>query len=246
MHFSLRLLSQVGNNANYAVSDWQNDISLAASKGIDAFALNIATPLAGSTASQIVSLTLESTLVMHWLISRDRVEQCIPGSEQCWRRLQALLLFRLSGWTRRVGHIRYRQLVEPVRRQWRALPGMISNTACSYRTALTWDQYNNKPFVSTFEGPTNSDVTQWSTIRSSISGGIYFVPCWTSQGPGYMTNLYDGAFSWDMWANGPVNKTTAADQAWVNNLKPKGKSFMMGRSLHKPKVMLGSECECSS
>lgn len=53
---------------------------------------------------------------------------------------------------------------------------------------------DGKPFVSTFEGPTNSDITEWSTIRTAVEGGIYFVPDWTSLGPnGVDLNLIDGA-----------------------------------------------------
>jgi hypothetical protein len=46
---------QVGNNGAYTADDWSSDIQLAASKGIDAFALNIAPPLQGTTASQVVN-----------------------------------------------------------------------------------------------------------------------------------------------------------------------------------------------
>ena len=48
--------------------------------------------------------------------------------------------------------------------------------------------------VSTFEGPQNSNINDWPTINSSIPGGIYFVPDWTSLGPGgFSTDLVDGA-----------------------------------------------------
>lgn len=95
---------------------------------------------------------------------------------------------------------------------------------------MTFFQYGGKPFVSTFEGPSNSDVNQWTTIRNSIAGGIYFVPDWASRGPGWNQNLIDGAFSWDMWPDGPNNMTTAADKEWQAALKPAGKTFMMGIS----------------
>lgn len=93
-------------------------------------------------------------------------------------------------------------------------------------------QVDGKPLVSTFEGPSNSDINGWSTIRSSIDGGIYFVPDWTSLGPsGFDVDLVDGAFSWNMWPDGPVDISTDADNAWdANFLKPAGKSYMMGVS----------------
>lgn len=90
-------------------------------------------------------------------------------------------------------------------------------------------KHEGRPLVSTFEGPTNSDVSQWATIRSKIVGGIYFVPDWTSQGPGFRMDLYDGAFSWDMWPDGPNNMTTKPDEAWQSALKRANKTYMMGK-----------------
>ncbi len=87
-------------------------------------------------------------------------------------------------------------------------------------------QYNGKPFVSTFEGPTNSDVGQWATIRQQVP--IYFVPDWSSQGPGFEMDLYDGAFSWDMWPKGPNNMTMDVDKSWQGSLQPAKKTYMMG------------------
>ena len=98
---------------------------------------------------------------------------------------------------------------------------------------LTCLQYEGKPFVSTFEGPTNSDVTQWANINSTYSGGIYFIPDWTSQGPGYEMDLYDGAFSWNMWPDGPSNISTALDTPWTDSLTPAGKTYMMGMNLYR-------------
>jgi len=90
---------------------------------------------------------------------------------------------------------------------------------------------DGKPFISTFEGPSNSDINEWSSIRSGVSGGIYLVPDWTSVGPGgFSTDLVDGAFSWNMWPDGQANMSTAADEGWVDFLKPAGKSYMMGSS----------------
>ena len=73
-------------------------------------------------------------------------------------------------------------------------------------------------------------MTQWTTIRNSIAGGIYFVPDWTSQGPGWNQDLIDGAFSWNMWPDGPRDMTTASDKEWQASLTPAGKSYMMGIS----------------
>ena len=50
------MLPQVGVNAaaSYTQTQWKSDMTLAKGKGIDAFVLNIATPLQGSTTDQIV------------------------------------------------------------------------------------------------------------------------------------------------------------------------------------------------
>lgn len=43
----------VGNTYGYTTATWEADIRLAASKGIEAFALNVAPPLEGTTGTQI-------------------------------------------------------------------------------------------------------------------------------------------------------------------------------------------------
>ena len=42
----------VGNTDSYTVAEWESNIRLAASKGIDAFVLNMAPPLDGTTGTQ--------------------------------------------------------------------------------------------------------------------------------------------------------------------------------------------------
>ncbi|KAK3067551.1 hypothetical protein LTR53_015524 [Teratosphaeriaceae sp. CCFEE 6253] len=101
----------------------------------------------------------------------------------------------------------------------------------TYGPKHTYFHVDGKPMVSTFEGPSNSNIQDWTYINSSVPGGVYFVPDWTSLGPsGFSTDLVDGAFSWDMWPDGPTNISTAADSAWAGWLKPAGKSYMMGVS----------------
>ena len=85
---------------------------------------------------------------------------------------------------------------------------------------------DNKPMLSTFEGP---NVNDWAAIKQSIAGGTYFVPDWTSLGPtAFPTELVDGGFSWDMWPNGPTNISTVNDEAWTSVLSLARKSYMMG------------------
>ncbi|KAL9597636.1 MAG: hypothetical protein Q9219_005019 [cf. Caloplaca sp. 3 TL-2023] len=102
---------------------------------------------------------------------------------------------------------------------------------------------NGASFVSTFEGPANSE--EWRTIRASVP--IFLVPDWTSVGPDRFRNekldVVDGAcrspppllsyflpdaplqswelticsrltVSWDAWPQGAVGKTDDSDKAW--------------------------------
>lgn len=88
---------------------------------------------------------------------------------------------------------------------------------------------DGKMFVSTFEGTDN--VNDWPSIRSSVSGGLYFCPDWTSLGPtsNFNLDLVDCAFSWNMWPDGPNDVSTEADDDWdADFLAPAGKSYMMG------------------
>ena len=182
----------VGNNDAYTVADWQSDISLAASKGIDAFVLNIATPLSGTAGSQSAfafeaAKNLGASFKLFFSFDYE-------GGEGPWSTNDILTLLR------------------------------------QYGHDGSYFQYEGRPFVSTFEGPGNSDVSQWAEIRRALPGGIYFVPDWSSQGPGFEMPLYDGAFSWNMWPDGPQNMTTDPDIGWLDSLKKGGKSYMMGKS----------------
>ncbi|KAJ9668260.1 Glucan endo-1,3-alpha-glucosidase agn1 [Coniosporium apollinis] len=90
-------------------------------------------------------------------------------------------------------------------------------------------KHNNKPLVSTFEGVANAN--DWPAIHASVPGGISFLPDWTSLGPGgFAAHLdkVDGAFSWDMWPEGPNSMSTTKDKAWQSTLG--SKAYMMGVS----------------
>lgn len=64
----------------------------------------------------------------------------------------------------------------------------------TYGPNAAYFHVDGKPMVSTFEGPSNSNFQDWPYINSSIPGGVYFVPDWTSLGPkGFPTDLVDGA-----------------------------------------------------
>ncbi|KAH8893107.1 hypothetical protein GQ53DRAFT_861560 [Thozetella sp. PMI_491] len=84
-------------------------------------------------------------------------------------------------------------------------------------------QYNNKPFVSTFEGSGQSG--QWSYIKSAT--GCFFVPDYSSYGPqgAVNTGVVDGLFSWEAWPYGASDMSTSADSAYRSALS--GRPYMM-------------------
>ncbi|EON68507.1 hypothetical protein W97_07765 [Coniosporium apollinis CBS 100218] len=105
----------------------------------------------------------------------------------------------------------------------------VINILKQYGPNAAYYKYNGKPLVSTFEGVNN--INDWPNIRASVPGGIFFLPDWASLGPGGFSahlDKVDGAFSWDMWPEGPNSMTTARDQEWQRMLG--SKAYMMGVS----------------
>lgn len=100
-----------------------------------------------------------------------------------------------------------------------------------YEGSSAYFKYDNKLFVSTFEGVNNiGDWAPGGAIRGAV-GGVYFVPDYASLGPGGIggsLNNIDGAFNWGMWPDGPSNSSTSLDLAWKSAIG--SKSFMMGVS----------------
>jgi len=70
-----------------------------------------------------------------------------------------------------------------------------------YTSSPHYFLFNGAPFVSTFEGPGSAgDWAPGGAIREAV-GNLYFVPSWTSVGPGGIgadLNNIEGFFSWDM------------------------------------------------
>jgi hypothetical protein len=73
-----------------------------------------------------------------------------------------------------------------------------------YSSSSVYYHYNNKPFVSTFEGPGNAE--DWVTIKADT--GCFFVPDWSSRGAsvavGLAGGVADGLFSEPKSAARPV------------------------------------------
>ncbi|KAH8602718.1 putative glucan endo-1,3-alpha-glucosidase agn1 [Bisporella sp. PMI_857] len=100
-----------------------------------------------------------------------------------------------------------------------------------YKDSSAYYKVDGAPLASTFEGINNiGDWAPGGIIRSAV-GSIFFVPDWTSLGPGNigasLANI-EGFFSWDMWPDGPQNSTTEKDKKWIAAID--GKAYMMGVS----------------
>ncbi|KAI0483774.1 glycoside hydrolase family 71 protein [Xylaria cf. heliscus] len=111
--------------------------------------------------------------------------------------------------------------------QWNA--DQISSYINTYKGFSSQLKVNNLPVVSTFEGPSQSDI--WPGVRSA-TGGIFFIPDWSSlgaQGVGAKNSLIDGAFNWGAWPEAnQLTITTGNDVAYKSVLN--GKPYMMGVS----------------
>ncbi|GFF43033.1 mutanase Pc12g07500 [Aspergillus lentulus] len=96
-----------------------------------------------------------------------------------------------------------------------------------YSSSSAHFRHNNKPFVSTFEGPANSD--DWVTIKAET--GCFFVPDWSSLGAKPALQLSggvaDGLFSWAAWPWGDRKMNTYVDASYLQYLAEAGKPYMM-------------------
>lgn len=102
----------------------------------------------------------------------------------------------------------------------------VQDTINKYKTSSAQAQYQNKPLVSTFEGP--SAAGDWSGIKSNT--GCFFVPDWTSvKGDPSKFDVVDGALSWDIWPTTAADMTDDPDKAWRSVLG--SKAYMMGVSV---------------
>lgn len=181
----------LGNAGSYTETQWQSDIKLAKAAGIDAFVLNIAPPLAGTTSIQVANAFKAANDLgsdFKLFFSFDYL-----GGGEPWAAYDVITL--LKTYAPNTAHFKYQGL----------------------------------PLVSTFEGTNN--IGDWAWIRASVPGGIFFVPDWSSLGPGGITSelgTIDGAFSWDLWSTGATDMTDDADKAWKTALG--SKAYMMGVS----------------
>ncbi|KAI1742932.1 glycoside hydrolase family 71 protein [Xylaria scruposa] len=105
----------------------------------------------------------------------------------------------------------------------------ISSYINTYKGYGSQFKLNGLPVVSTFEGPSQSDI--WPGVRSA-TGGIFFIPDWASlgaQGVGAKSSLIDGAFNWGAWPEAnQYTMSTGNDVAYKSVLN--GKPYMMGVS----------------
>ncbi|KAI4598799.1 hypothetical protein KJ359_002691 [Pestalotiopsis sp. 9143b] len=88
----------------------------------------------------------------------------------------------------------------------------VKSMISKYSSSSAYFSVGGKPFVSTFEGPSNAD--DWTSIKSST--GCLFMPDWSSLGAKDATALgvADGLFSWAAWPTGPNNMNTYIDASY--------------------------------
>jgi hypothetical protein len=95
-----------------------------------------------------------------------------------------------------------------------------------YSSSSAYYHYNNKPLVSTFEGP--GQAGDWTNIKSVT--GCFFMPDWSSLGANSAMQLgvADGLFSWAAWPWGNTDMNTYIDASYHQYLN--GAPYMMGVS----------------
>ena len=85
--------------------------------------------------------------------------------------------------------------------------------------------YNERAFMSTFEGWENAE--DWNWIKARIN--VVFLPDWSSRGAKDAMTLgngvADGLFSWAAWPWGNTDMNTYVDASYIEFLK--GKLYMM-------------------
>ncbi|KGO69674.1 Glycoside hydrolase, family 71 [Penicillium italicum] len=105
---------------------------------------------------------------------------------------------------------------------------VVTSMIQKYSSSSSYFQYNGKPFVSTFEGPSNAD--DWVTIKAKTN--CFFVPDWSSVGAKPAVELAngvaDGLFSWSAWPWGNQTMDTYTDASYIQYLE--GKPYMMAIS----------------
>jgi hypothetical protein len=102
----------------------------------------------------------------------------------------------------------------------------VINLINKYGGRDSYYHYGGQPFVSTFEGPANSD--DWLSIKRAT--GCFFVPDWSSLGakPAVELGTADGLFNWAAWPWGPQEMNTYVDTSYMEYLD--GLPYMMPAS----------------
>ncbi|KAJ5817003.1 hypothetical protein N7447_009236 [Penicillium robsamsonii] len=97
------------------------------------------------------------------------------------------------------------------------------NGPWSKSMVISIHHHDGKPFVSTFEGPANSDG--WIKIKSET--GCFFIPDWSSLGSKAAIELgtADGLFNWASWPWGDWDMNTYTDASCLDYLD--GVPYMM-------------------
>ncbi|KAI0646055.1 glycoside hydrolase family 71 protein [Trametes meyenii] len=202
----------VGNTYNYTVGNWSQDIALAASKGIDAFALNVGAD--SWEPAQVANAYAAAGQFNGNLLSANGTS-CNGTNSSAAGSFKLFLSFDMSSLPcLNASH------AEPLQTY---IKTYVNNTS-----QMT---YNGRVLVSTFTGEactfgTDSLNQAWTDALKPGNGSvpdIWFLPSFFVD-PTTFSNLtvIDGAFHWNSgWPMGNYNVTFAPDTSYISNLENK-------------------------
>jgi glucan endo-1,3-alpha-glucosidase len=196
--------TKVGNWQNFTIDLWKTHMTLAQSVGIDGFALNTAPNTEPNTSGLSGNIA-------------NQLSYAFTAAQQLGSTFKLFIAFDYLG--------------AGPDNPWKQED--VITTLVLYTNHSAYFQYTSNTtsgaYVSTFEGTNN--INDWKGIKDAVPGSIFFVPDWTSLGPEGIKShfdIIDGAFSWDMWPQGPFDMTSDNDKAWKAALGDR--HFMMGIS----------------
>ncbi|KAI0674056.1 glycoside hydrolase family 71 protein [Trametes maxima] len=200
----------VGNTYNYTVTNWVQDIALAASKGIDAFALNVGTD--SWEPSQIANAYAAAGQYNGNLLTANE-PSCNGTNSSAAAPFKLFLSFDMSSF--------------PCLNASDAEP--LQTYIKTYANNTSQMTYHGRVLVSTFAGEActfgaDSLNQAWADVLKPGNGtlpDVWFIPSF-SVDPTTFSNLtvIDGAFHWNSgWPMGNYNVTFAPDVSYISNLE---------------------------
>lgn len=208
----------VGIVSTYAQADWEKDMKLAQSYGIDGFALNIGVDsytqqqldYAYAAAQAVTGFKVFISFDFNWWVLFRTLETSSGGCSGGLFEALGLSLTLLA----------HRYKVDQVSDVSTMFTRYVNNPA----------QYlvDGRAFVSTFIG----DGFDWATVETNAKHRLYVVPKWEPSATNAENKGVAGLFSWRAWPgqvnNVPVNTslTTADDLTYLSIAEAQNKVYM--------------------